>query len=126
MTRNERNPVVIAGGGIGGLAAALACARQRVPVQLLERATQLSEVGAGIQLGPNVTRILQAWGLGAALAQVAAFPKQLQARDAQGIARASEPYQAHHRARLGAAHTRRRAPPSSQQSSARRVRRPPR
>ena len=83
MTRNERNPVVIAGGGIGGLAAALACARQRVPVQLLERATQLSEVGAGIQIGPNVTRILQAWGLGAALAQVAAFPKQLQARDAQ-------------------------------------------
>ena len=83
MTRNERNPVVIAGGGIGGLAAALACARQRVPVQLLERATQLSEVGAGIQLGPNVTRILQAWGLGAALAQVAAFPNQLQARDAQ-------------------------------------------
>ena len=83
MTRNERNPVVIAGGGIGGLAAAMACARQRVPVQLLERATQLSEVGAGIQIGPNVTRILQAWGLGAALAQVAAFPKQLQARDAQ-------------------------------------------
>jgi salicylate hydroxylase len=75
--------VVIAGGGIGGLAAALACARQRVPVQLLERATQLSEVGAGIQIGPNVTRILQAWGLGAALAEVAAFPKQLQARDAQ-------------------------------------------
>lgn len=83
MTINERNPVVIAGGGIGGLAAALACARQRVPVQLLERATQLSEVGAGIQIGPNVTRILQAWGLGAALAEVAAFPKQLQARDAQ-------------------------------------------
>lgn len=83
MTRNERNPVVIAGGGIGGLAAAVACARQGVPVQLLERATQLSEVGAGIQLGPNVTRILQAWGLGAALAQVAAFPRQLQARDAQ-------------------------------------------
>ena len=83
MTRNERNPVVIAGGGIGGLAAALACARQGVPVQLLERAAQLSEVGAGIQIGPNVTRILQAWGLGDALAQVAAFPKQLQARDAQ-------------------------------------------
>jgi salicylate hydroxylase len=53
-----------------------------VPVQLLERAAQLSEVGAGIQIGPNVTRILQAWGLGAALSQVAAFPKFLQARDA--------------------------------------------
>ncbi len=83
MTRNETPEVLIAGGGIGGLAAALACARQGVPVQLLERAAQLSEVGAGIQIGPNVTRILQDWGLGDALAQVAAFPKRLQARDAQ-------------------------------------------
>ena len=83
MTNMARQQVLIAGGGIGGLAAAVACARQGVSVQLLERATQLSEVGAGIQIGPNVTRILQAWGLGEALAQVAAFPKQLQARDAQ-------------------------------------------
>ena len=83
MTRDMHKKVVIAGGGIGGLAAALACARQGLPVQLLERAAALSEVGAGIQIGPNVTRILQAWGLGDALAQVAAFPEQLQARDAQ-------------------------------------------
>ena len=83
MTNMAHKQVVIAGGGIGGLAAALACAQRGVPVQLLERAAQLSEVGAGIQIGPNVTRILQAWGLGAALAQVAAFPQQLQARDAQ-------------------------------------------
>jgi salicylate hydroxylase len=83
MTSQEHKQVVIAGGGIGGLAAALACAQRGVPVSLLERATQLSEVGAGIQLGPNVTRILQAWGLGAALSQMAAFPGQLQARDAQ-------------------------------------------
>ena len=83
MTSQEHKQVVIAGGGIGGLAAAVACAQRGVPVQLLERAAQLSEVGAGIQIGPNVTRILQAWGLGEALAQVAAFPKQLQARDAQ-------------------------------------------
>ena len=83
MTIQEHKQVVIAGGGIGGLAAAVACAQRGVPVQLLERAAQLSEVGAGIQIGPNVTRILQAWGLGAALAQVAAFPEQLQARDAQ-------------------------------------------
>jgi salicylate hydroxylase len=75
--------VVVAGGGIGGLAAALACVRQGVPVQLIERAEQLSEVGAGMQIGPNVTRILQAWGLSDALAHVAAFPKRLQARDAQ-------------------------------------------
>lgn len=83
MTNMAHKQVLIAGGGIGGLAAAVACAQQGVSVQLLERAAQLSEVGAGIQIGPNVTRILQAWGLGAALAQVAAFPKQLQARDAQ-------------------------------------------
>ena len=75
--------VVIAGGGIGGLAAALACAQQGVAVQLIERATQFSEVGAGIQIGPNVTRILQAWGLEDGLNRVAAFPKRLQARDAQ-------------------------------------------
>jgi salicylate hydroxylase len=83
MAKGGLKQVLVAGGGIGGLAAAVACARQGVPVQLLERATQLSEVGAGIQMGPNVTRILQAWGLGDALAQVAAFPKLLQARDAQ-------------------------------------------
>jgi len=83
MTNMARQQVLIAGGGIGGLAAAVACTQHGVPVQLLERAAQLSEVGAGIQIGPNVTRILQAWGLGDALAQVAAFPKQLQARDAQ-------------------------------------------
>ena len=83
MTNMARQQVLIAGGGIGGLAAAMACTQIGVPVQLLERASKLSEVGAGIQIGPNVTRILQAWGLGEALAQVAAFPKQLQARDAQ-------------------------------------------
>jgi salicylate hydroxylase len=83
MASQEHEQVVIAGGGIGGLAAALACAQRGVQVKLLERAPQLSEVGAGIQIGPNVTRILQAWGLGAALSQVAAFPEALQARDAQ-------------------------------------------
>ena len=83
MTKHRLKKVLIAGGGIGGLAAALACARQGLPTQLWERAAQLSEVGAGIQLGPNVTRILQAWGLSDALNQVAAFPERLQARDAR-------------------------------------------
>jgi salicylate hydroxylase len=98
-----RQQVLIAGGGIGGLAAALACAQQGVQVQLIERAAQLSEVGAGIQIGPNVTRILQAWGLGAALAQVAAFPQQLQARDAQtGQVLGNLPLGARAQARYGA------------------------
>lgn len=83
MTSHDCKQLLIAGGGIGGLAAALACAQRGVPVQVLERSTSFSELGAGIQIGPNVTRILQAWGLGAALAQVAAFPGMLQARDAR-------------------------------------------
>lgn len=56
--------LLVAGGGIGGLAAALACARAGVGVEVHEQAAAFSEVGAGIQLGPNVTRILEAWGLG--------------------------------------------------------------
>ena len=72
--------LLIAGGGIGGLAAALAAARTGCQVRLLERAPEFTEVGAGIQLGPNVTRILRDWGLGDALCEVAAFPERLQVR----------------------------------------------
>ena len=78
MTRN----MLIAGGGIGGLAAALACSRAACRVRLLERTDAFGEVGAGIQLGPNVTRLLHGWDLSGALAEVAAFPSHLQVRDA--------------------------------------------
>ena len=73
---------LIAGGGIGGLAAAIACAHAGWKVRLFEQASAFAEVGAGIQLGPNATRLLQAWGLGDALAQVAAFPEALAVRSA--------------------------------------------
>ena len=74
--------ILIAGGGIGGLAAALACARAGWSTQLLERTAAFGEVGAGIQMGPNVVRRLQAWGLASALDQVAAFPEKLCVRSA--------------------------------------------
>jgi salicylate hydroxylase len=74
--------VLVAGGGIGGLAAALACTHGGAQVRLFEQAAQFSEVGAGIQLGPNVVRVLQGWGLGRALAGVAAFPQRLEVRHA--------------------------------------------
>lgn len=77
-----KTEVLIAGGGIGGLAAALACSRAGGHVRLYERAPIFSEVGAGIQMGPNVVRVLQGWDLDAALAQVAAFPERLQVRHA--------------------------------------------
>jgi salicylate hydroxylase len=76
--------LAIAGGGIGGLAAALAASRAGCDVRLLERAAAFSEVGAGVQLGPNVTRVLNAWGLADALRSVAAFPARLQVRNAEG------------------------------------------
>ena len=74
--------VLIAGGGIGGLAAGLACSRAGCHVRLYERAETFNEVGAGIQMGPNVVRVLQGWELDAALQQVAAFPERLQVRHA--------------------------------------------
>jgi salicylate hydroxylase len=73
---------LIAGGGIGGLAAALAASRAGWGVRLYERAQAFSEVGAGVQLGPNVVRLLHGWGLQDELARVAAFPQRLQVRDA--------------------------------------------
>ena len=76
-----RGSITIAGGGIGGLAAALACTRVGWQVDVLEQAAGFAEVGAGIQLGPNATRILRAWGLGDALAAVAREPERLRARD---------------------------------------------
>jgi salicylate hydroxylase len=72
--------VLIAGGGIAGMAAGFAVTRAGWQPTVFERAAEFSEVGAGVQLGPNVTRILRAWGLGDALTQVAAFPAGLHAR----------------------------------------------
>jgi salicylate hydroxylase len=74
--------MVISGGGIGGLAAALACARAGWQVDVLEQSPVFGEVGAGIQLGPNVVKVLQAMGVGDALQRVAAFPSQLEVRNA--------------------------------------------
>ena len=77
-----KKQVLIAGGGIGGMAAALAASRAGWDVRMYERVAAFSEVGAGVQLGPNVVRCLQAWGLQKALQQVAAFPEKLQVRSA--------------------------------------------
>jgi 3-hydroxybenzoate 6-monooxygenase len=57
-------PVLVAGGGIGGIAAALALVRQGFDVKVLEQAPQLGEVGAGIQLGPNGFAAFDALGIG--------------------------------------------------------------
>ncbi len=57
-------PVLVAGGGIGGLAAALALAQQGFEVKVLEQAAQIGEIGAGMQLGPNAFHAFDALGVG--------------------------------------------------------------
>ena len=58
------DPVLVAGGGIGGLAAALALARRGYAVKVLEQSAQIGEIGAGIQLGPNAFSAFDALGVG--------------------------------------------------------------
>jgi 2-polyprenyl-6-methoxyphenol hydroxylase-like FAD-dependent oxidoreductase len=75
-------PVLIAGGGIGGLGTALALARAGHRVRVFERAEAFREIGAGIQLGPNVFAMFDRLGVTEAMAHAAAFPKALIMRDA--------------------------------------------
>ena len=74
--------ILVAGGGIAGLASALALARRRHRVDLFEQAVAFAEVGAGIQLGPNVARRLQALGVWEPLMRIAAKPEALVVRSA--------------------------------------------
>ncbi|TFZ08556.1 3-hydroxybenzoate 6-monooxygenase [Ramlibacter humi] len=74
-------PVIIAGGGIGGLAAAYVLGRQGRPVTVLEQSAAFGEIGAGIQLGPNIFRMFEYLGLTAAVNQVAYFPPGLGMND---------------------------------------------
>ncbi|MFN0184825.1 MAG: FAD-dependent monooxygenase [Aquabacterium sp.] len=67
--------VLIAGGGIGGLTAALCLARRGHAVRLFERAPAIAETGAGLQLSPNATRVLHDLGLQQALGAVAFVPQ---------------------------------------------------
>ncbi|MEX2036854.1 MAG: FAD-dependent monooxygenase, partial [Xanthobacteraceae bacterium] len=74
-------PVLVVGGGFGGLTAALALSRKGIPVQVLEQAAEFKEIGAGIQLGPNVFRMFELLGLTDAVFRWAAFPEALEMRD---------------------------------------------
>lgn len=124
--RAEGPPVLIAGGGIAGLAAALALARRGIACQVYERRPAFSEEGAGIQIGPNGTRILETLGVAPLLAPLAACPERLalmngvSGRETASLPlgdfiarRHGSPYWSVHRADLhGALLTRARAEPS--------------
>jgi salicylate hydroxylase len=78
--------ILIAGAGIGGLCAAIALggrsSNRNHSITIAEKSSKISEVGAGIQLGPNATRILIRWGLEAELKELAYEPDQLHVKSA--------------------------------------------
>lgn len=75
--RHNSDPILIAGGGIGGLTTAIALAQAGLHSHILERRGTFSEAGAGIQIGPNGTHILQQLGIADALAPLAGVPEQI-------------------------------------------------
>src|SRR6516225_4582899 len=90
MSRASSRTVIIAGAGIGGLTAALAIARHGFAVTVFDQAQRLEEIGAGIQLSPNASRILIALGLGEQLRRHVVAPEELRvmnARTARVLAR---------------------------------------
>jgi salicylate hydroxylase len=79
---SDRDQVVIVGGGIAGLATALMLARTGFQVRVLERSSEFTEVGAGLQLAPNATRVLAECGVLDDVLERAILPGRLVARSA--------------------------------------------
>ena len=77
---NTSKKVIVVGAGIGGLTAALALLKRGIDVQVYEQSDRLKEVGAGIQISSNGTRVLFALGLEAALARVQVRPERRELR----------------------------------------------
>jgi 2-polyprenyl-6-methoxyphenol hydroxylase-like FAD-dependent oxidoreductase len=111
----EQQPILIAGGGIGGLAAAYALARKGFPARVLEQAPEFKELGAGIQLGPNIFQAVDRLGLKEALLADVWRPGALEMRcaltgrqvtrvplDQRFIDRFRQPYAVTHRADIHA------------------------
>jgi salicylate hydroxylase len=85
-TQSSQHPdpphVVVVGGGIGGLSAAYALARKGLRVRVLERAKEFGEVGAGMQIAPNCTRILDHYDLLDEAKRLGVLPQSMVMRDA--------------------------------------------
>jgi len=76
------HPILVAGGGIGGLAAALALAQQGFQVKVLEQASTIGEIGAGMQLGPNAFHAFDALGVGEQARSLAVYTDYMVMHDA--------------------------------------------
>jgi len=77
-----RDPVLVAGGGIGGLACALALSRRGLAVKVMEQSAQIGEIGAGIQLGPNAFSAFDALGVGESARSRAVYTERILMMDA--------------------------------------------
>ena len=84
MSNNSVNPlpIIVAGGGIGGIAAALALVRQGFKVKVLEQASKLGEIGAGLQVGPNGFAAFDALGVGEHMRARAVYTDHMVMHDA--------------------------------------------
>ena len=80
--KSSELPVLVAGGGIGGLAVALTLVRRGFSVKVLEQAPQLGEIGAGIQLGPNAFAAFDALGIGEKARARAVYTDEMVMHDA--------------------------------------------
>jgi len=72
--------ILICGAGIGGLTAAIALAQNGATVEVFEQAAELSEVGAGLQQGPNAMQVHAALGIDKAIESAAFEPERVRAR----------------------------------------------
>jgi salicylate hydroxylase len=118
LASDPKPSALLIGGGIGGMAAALALARLGIAIDLLEQSAAIGEIGAGLQLGPNAFAALDALGVGEAVRRGAVFTDRLVMMDAVDCsevasvpvgeafrARFGNPYAVSHRADLhGAIH----------------------
>ncbi|MEE3000088.1 MAG: 3-hydroxybenzoate 6-monooxygenase [Pseudomonadota bacterium] len=77
MQISAENPILIAGGGIGGCAAALALSLKGYPTVVMEQANEFAEIGAGIQLGPNVHKMFVHLGIEKAIKEIAFYPSNI-------------------------------------------------
>jgi salicylate hydroxylase len=76
MGQNRKLKIVVIGAGIGGLTAAAALVQKGFEVEVYDRADELGEVGAGLQMGPNAVKVIRALGLEASYMKTASEPEK--------------------------------------------------